>query len=65
MNSAKYTQGSREAGNAQKMMFRKSNTIPNCPQPDLDKKNSDFREKGKWKTVVVYGLPNAGLGNKE
>ena len=51
--------------NAQKMMFRKNNKIPNCPRPDLDKKNSDFRERGKMKSVDVYGLPYAGLGNKE
>ena len=51
--------------NAQEMMFRKNNKIPNCPRPDLDKKNSDFRERGEWKSVVVYGLPYAGLGNKE
>jgi len=31
--------------NAQKMMFRKNNKIPNCPRPDLDKKHSDFRER--------------------
>ena len=50
--------------NAQKMMFRKNNKIPNCPRPDFDKKNSDFRERGKWKSVVVTAYPTQDWGTR-
>ena len=50
--------------NAQKMMFRKNNKIPNCPRPDLDKKNSDFRERGKWKSVDVTAYPTQDWGKR-
>ena len=50
--------------NAQKMMFRKNNKIPNCPRPDFDKKNSDFRARGKWKSVVVTAYPTQDWGTR-
>ena len=50
--------------NAQKMMFRKNNKIPNCPRPDLDKKNNDFRERGKWKSVVATAYPTQDWGTR-
>ena len=50
--------------NAQKMMFRKNNKIPNCPRPDLDKKHIDFREIGKWKSVVVTAYPIQDWGTR-
>ena len=50
--------------NAQKMMFRENNKIPNCPRPYFDKKNSDFRERGKWKSVVVTAYPTQDWGTR-
>ena len=49
-------------------MFRKNNKIQNCPRPDFDKKNSDFRERererGKWKSVVVTAYPTQDWGTR-